>query len=94
MSDGVDSSRRKAIGKIASSALRGKAWWRSMGDYADTPEFAKWAQNEFPAMAKELETRPAGPSRRSFLQLMAASVALAGLGLGGCRCHAGGIARR
>ncbi len=80
-----DSSRRDAIGKIASSALRGKAWWRSVGDYADTPEFAKWAQNEFPAMAEELESRPAGPSRRSFLQLMAASAALAGLGLSGCR---------
>ncbi len=72
----------------APAAAGGKAYWRSLDDWANTPEFRQWAQREFPALASELDESYAdgGTSRRRFLQLMGASIALAGLGtLGGCR---------
>jgi molybdopterin-containing oxidoreductase family iron-sulfur binding subunit len=85
MAGNGEQTRRVALQQLADSALRGKAYWRSLGDYADTPEFKRWAQDEFPQMAEELEKRPDGASRRSFLQIMGASLALAGLGVSGCR---------
>ncbi len=54
------------------------AHWRSLDQLADTPEFRAWLESEFPA-AMELE----GISRRRWLQLMGASLALAGAT--GCR---------
>ncbi len=67
----------------------GKAYWRSLGDYANTPEFRAWAEQEFPQLAAELdrgEWADNGPSRRRFLQIMGASIALAGLATApGCR---------
>ncbi len=68
--------------------LRRKALWRSMDDLAQSPEFMQWASAEFPALASELDDsyKSDGPSRRRFLQLMGASMALAGLSMGaGCR---------
>jgi MoCo/4Fe-4S cofactor protein with predicted Tat translocation signal len=61
----------------------GKRYWRSLGQLRDTPEFRNWLQREFPQGASELESGDV--SRRSFLQLMGASVALAGLSLSACR---------
>ncbi len=61
----------------------GRKYWRSLGQQADTPEFRLWLEREFPQGAHELELD--GISRRNFLQLMGASVALAGLGMAGCR---------
>ena len=61
----------------------GKRYWRSIGQLRDTPEFRNWLQQEFPQGASELESSDV--SRRSFLQLMGASVALAGLSLSACR---------
>ncbi|MBA3960426.1 MAG: TAT-variant-translocated molybdopterin oxidoreductase [Chthoniobacterales bacterium] len=61
----------------------GRQYWRSVGELSDTPEFRGWLEREFPAGAAELggdET-----SRRSFLKLMGASMALAGFGLSSCR---------
>mgnify|MGYP000225399020 CR=1 FL=1 len=58
----------------------GPRYWRSLEDLADTGEFRRFLEAEFPALAPEL-TEP--PSRRRFLQLMAASAALAGFA--GCR---------
>ncbi len=58
---------------------KGKVFWRSLDDLADTPEFREFVKREFPATADEM----LAPSRRDFLKLMGASIALAGVT--GCR---------
>lgn len=55
---------------------QGKAYWRSLNDLADTPEFREMVQNEFP---NQLDAVIDPVSRRRFVQLMGASMALAGL---------------
>ena len=57
----------------------GKTYWRSLDHVAGTQEFQQFVEQEFPEGASEL-TDPV--SRRSFLSLMGASVALAGFGTG------------
>jgi len=62
----------------------GQKYWRSLDQLAETPEFRRWLEREFPQGASEF----ADPvSRRSFVKLMSASFALAGVGIlgGGCR---------
>ncbi|MGH8005611.1 MAG: TAT-variant-translocated molybdopterin oxidoreductase, partial [Candidatus Binatia bacterium] len=61
------------------SAIRNpqSRYWRSLEELADTPGFADFLHREFPRQAAEW-TDPL--SRRQFLQLMGASLALAGLG--------------
>ncbi|PMP72735.1 MAG: molybdopterin oxidoreductase, partial [Chloroflexus aggregans] len=55
---------------------RGKQFWRSLDQLVDTPAFRELIAREFPQGASEL----ADPvSRRTFLKLMGASLALAGL---------------
>jgi molybdopterin-containing oxidoreductase family iron-sulfur binding subunit len=61
----------------------GRKYWRSLGQLADTPEFRGWLEREFPQGASEINGSEV--SRRSFLSLMGASAALAGLSLTGCR---------
>ncbi|MCH7637931.1 MAG: TAT-variant-translocated molybdopterin oxidoreductase [Bacteroidetes bacterium] len=59
--------------------------WRSREDLAGTAEYAVFRANEFlpgATDAGELEV-DAGPSRRTFLQIMGASMAM--MGLAGCR---------
>src|SRR6266567_665297 len=51
--------------------------------FQHTPEFREWLQREFPDGAAELDGDEW--SRRNFLKLMGASVALAGFGLTSCR---------
>ncbi len=63
--------------------LTGKRYWRSLGELSDTPEFRGWLEREFPAGAAQLEGDDW--SRRGFLKLMGASMALAGFGLTSCR---------
>jgi molybdopterin-containing oxidoreductase family iron-sulfur binding subunit len=55
-------------------APSGKAYWRSLDDLAGKPEFRALVRREFPSFADEM----LAPSRRDFLKLMGASVALAG----------------
>jgi len=60
----------------------GRAYWRSVEEFADAPEFREFVEREFPAGASEL----AESSRRDFLKLMGASMALAGAAtIPGCR---------
>ena len=61
----------------------GKRYWRSLEEFADTPEFREQLAREFPQGAAELEGGEV--SRRGFMQFMGASLALAGIGLTGCR---------
>ncbi len=61
----------------------GRKYWRSLGEYSNTPEFRQWLEREFPAGASELNEDDW--SRRDFLKLMGASMALAGVGLTSCR---------
>ncbi|MFU8829888.1 MAG: TAT-variant-translocated molybdopterin oxidoreductase, partial [Phycisphaerales bacterium] len=56
------------------SHATGKTYWRSLDDLAQTPEFKDFLHREFPANASELLSS----SRRDFLKIMGASVALAG----------------
>ncbi|MDQ3458224.1 MAG: TAT-variant-translocated molybdopterin oxidoreductase [Deinococcota bacterium] len=72
-----------AEGPLNIAALRdslagkgGREYWRSLEEVADTPEFRAFVAKEFPPAALE-ET--GGVSRRNFLRLMGASLALAGL---------------
>ena len=58
------------------AASRGKEFWRSLEELAQTPTFEEWLGREFPQGAAEMRD-PA--SRRSFLKLMGASLALASL---------------
>ncbi len=64
------------------SAATGKAFWRSIDDLVGTREFKDFVQREFPAFASEL----LDGSRRHFMRVMGASLALAGVAaLPGCR---------
>ncbi len=60
----------------------GKAYWRSLDDLADAPEIRERIEQEFVGYDPE---QWSGLSRRQFLKLMGASMALAGLTLSGCR---------
>jgi MoCo/4Fe-4S cofactor protein with predicted Tat translocation signal len=53
-----------------------KVYWRSLDQLADTPAFRDFLHREFPAGASELNSPI---SRRSFMSLMGASLAMAGL---------------
>ena len=53
-----------------------KQWWRSLEELAESPYFEEFLHREFPRHASEWAD---SLSRRGFLKLMAASLALAGL---------------
>jgi MoCo/4Fe-4S cofactor protein with predicted Tat translocation signal len=64
------------------SSARGIEYWRSLEHLADGPEIRELMGKEFPGYdVDEL----VGASRRKFLKLMGASMALAGVTLTGCR---------
>jgi MoCo/4Fe-4S cofactor protein with predicted Tat translocation signal len=56
--------------------VKGKKYWRSVDELADTAEFQAAVEREFPSSAQEW-VDPV--SRRGFMKLMGASMALAGL---------------
>jgi len=73
---------RPRAAKHAQVGVTGKAYWRSVEDLADTPDFRDWLEREFPGGASRL----LDSSRRTFMKLMGASLALAGAAtLPGCR---------
>ena len=53
-----------------------KTYWRSLEELADSPIFEEFVQREFPQQAEEWNDPV---ERRTFLKLMGASLALAGL---------------
>jgi MoCo/4Fe-4S cofactor protein with predicted Tat translocation signal len=57
------------------AGARGRRFWRSFEELAETAEFRRFVQREFPQQASEW-LDPVG--RRGFLKLMSASIALAG----------------
>lgn len=57
-------------------SLDGKKYWRSLEELADAPEFHEFVQREYPQHAEEWDDPV---ERRTFLKLMGASLALAGL---------------
>jgi len=54
----------------------GKDYWRSIEEHADTPEFREFISEEYP---HEIEEWDNSLSRRNFVKVMGASLALAGL---------------
>jgi MoCo/4Fe-4S cofactor protein with predicted Tat translocation signal len=58
------------------ATTRGKEYWRSLEELAQTPEFDDFVAREFPRLASEWDE---GVSRRRFLELAGASLALGGL---------------
>ena len=73
----------KTIFQHPPEPAKGKKYWRSLDQLAETPEFNHWLEREFPQGASEFNGD--GVSRRNFLKLMGASTALAGVGLSACR---------
>lgn len=65
----------------ASELATGPKYWRSLDELAQTPGFKAQLEREFPEGADTLE----GVDRRQFMKIMAASFALGGVGLAGCR---------
>ncbi len=59
----------------------GPRYWRSLDELAVSPEFQQYLEREFPEGASDMD----GVDRRHFLKIMAASFALGGIGLSGCR---------
>ncbi len=59
----------------------GPKYWRSLDELAGSPGFRAHLKREFPDGASTLE----GVDRRQFLKIMAASFALGGVGMAGCR---------
>lgn len=57
-------------------AQSGKQYWRSIEEHADTPEFRELISQEYP---HEIEEWDNSLSRRNFVKVMGASLALAGL---------------
>jgi len=69
-------------GRMDSVPRTGRQFWHSLDEVVETPEFRDFLEREFPARASEL----LDSSRRSFLKVMGASVALAtGGALAACR---------
>ncbi|MEM8737716.1 MAG: TAT-variant-translocated molybdopterin oxidoreductase [Planctomycetota bacterium] len=62
--------------------LQGQRYWRSLHEYAQSPELVEKIAQEFPDYDPD---ELLGMSRRKFMKLAGASMALAGLTLTGCR---------
>ncbi|MBT5706206.1 MAG: TAT-variant-translocated molybdopterin oxidoreductase, partial [Verrucomicrobia bacterium] len=70
------------VSPTTKTSQTGPAYWRSLDELADSPDFKQWVDREFPDGASE---NAGGVTRRDFVKLMSASFLLAGFGLTGCR---------
>jgi len=73
---GADKPMTLAAVRQELKAVKGKRYWRSVDELADTAQFQAAVEKEFPSAAQEW-VDPV--SRRGFMKLMGASLALAGL---------------
>ncbi len=85
----IDDARPETVTDSAGRAVT-RRYWRSAEDFADDPAFRSFVHREFPSGASELafgEGVGSTPeTRRGFLKLMGASLALAGAAtIPGCR---------
>jgi molybdopterin-containing oxidoreductase family iron-sulfur binding subunit len=64
-----------SLTRFPSPADADAGYWRSLADLAGSPE---WLEANRPEFMPGVDSAPDGPSRRRFLQVMGASVALAG----------------
>ena len=71
-----DSQTNFALMRERILATQGQQYWRSLEELADSDEFHEFIKREYPQQAEEWND-PVG--RRTFLKLMGASLALAGL---------------
>ena len=76
------SEQEQASSPAMDRSERSRGYWRSLNDLDQTPEFRQFIDREFPMAASEF---PSGVSRRRWLQLMSASIALSGA----AGCHYG-----
>lgn len=65
----------------ASEQASGPKYWRSLDELTAAPGFKAQMAREFPEGASNMD----GVDRRQFMKIMAASFALGGIGLAGCR---------
>ncbi len=71
-----DSKSNFALLRNRILSQNGKNYWRSVEEFVDAPEFAEFVSREYPQHAEEWND---SKSRRSFIKIMGASLALAGL---------------
>jgi MoCo/4Fe-4S cofactor protein with predicted Tat translocation signal len=71
-----DSKTNFALLKNRILSQNGKNYWRSVEEFVDAPEFAEFVSREYPQHAEEWSD---SFSRRNFIKIMGASLALAGL---------------
>lgn len=72
----VNDTAEKTVASVKAVENNEPLYWRSAGQLSGDPEFQRIVDSEFFPGADEA---PAGASRRQFLQIMGASMALAGL---------------
>src|SRR3954469_7790936 len=83
----ITSTTTRRTGGLDLAAVRtrlagqdGPRYWRSLEELAETPEFLAYLHREFPDQADRwAEGDGEGTSRRAFMKLMGASLALAGV---------------
>ena len=71
-----DSKQNFALLRDRILEQNGKEYWRSVEEFVDAPEFEEFVKREYPDHA---ETWDDALSRRNFIKVMGASLALAGL---------------
>ncbi len=76
----VNPSAESSPAAVRGSGKSPEGYWRSLDALEQTPEFEQFLHREFPQAASEF---PEGVSRRRWMKLMSASLALGGLA--GCR---------